>query len=396
MLQVLERMPASGIIWSETYTKFKLGDDHPMHPRRLVVPYKLFESLDFFNMHNIKQFEPQAAPEADILRFHTPAYVEAVKNCAQTGESHLRYGLGTGDCPVFPEMHEISQFIVGGALEGVTRIQNGDVKVAFSVLGGLHHAFAQRAAGFCYYNDVVIIIKYLKEKYGLERILYIDTDVHAGDGVLDAFYADKGVLGISIHESPQFIFPATGFSNEIGEGTGRGYTVNVPIFPATWDELYIEMFEKIVPCLWKEYDPEFVIWQCGADGHCRDDLGHLNLTTRTYAHLGHRIAELSQKSSAQGKLVMLGGGGYNPDSVARVWLTTLAAVLGKEVPTETPKVWREFCENTFNIKSSTLIQDPPIGPPDVDRPTLVEEANAQFLEVLQEELKETGVWETCQ
>ncbi|MFW9853910.1 MAG: acetoin utilization protein AcuC [Candidatus Thorarchaeota archaeon] len=388
-------MPPSGIIWSETYTRYKLGDEHPMHPRRLVIPFRLFESLNFFKIHSIKQFEPQPAPEADILRFHTPGYVQAVKDSAQTSGNHLRYGLGTGDCPVFPEMHEISRIIVGGALEGVKRIQNGDVKIAFSLLGGLHHAFAQRAAGFCYYNDVVIIIKYLKEKFNLERILYIDTDVHAGDGVLDAFYEDQGVLGISIHESPQFIFPATGFSNEIGEGIGRGYTINVPIFPATWDDLYIKMFEKVVPCLSNEFDPEFVIWQCGADGHYRDYLGHLNLTTKTYQHLGQRIAELSQQSRAEGKLLMLGGGGYNPDSVARVWLTTLAAVLGKELPTETPEDWRQFCENTYNIKGSTLIHDPPVGPQDVDRPALVEEANTQYLQVLREELQGTGIWENC-
>jgi acetoin utilization protein AcuC len=388
-------MIKTGIIWSDKYTEYNLGDSHPMNPKRLIVPYQLFKSLKIFDMPEIQAFNPQPVNESKLLLFHSTEYIKAMKVLSDIGGARFKYGLGTGDCPVFPEMHEASLFIVGGALEGISRIQNNEVKQAFSILGGLHHAFSERAAGFCYYNDAVIAIKHLQKEYDINRILYIDTDVHAGDGVLDAFYEDIGVLGISIHESPQFIFPGTGFSNEIGDNNGTGFTVNIPLFPGTWDDLYINMFEKVVPCLWKEYDPEFIIWQCGADGHCRDVLGHLNLTTRLYEFLGKRITELSQNSSAKGKLLLLGGGGYNPDSVARVWLATLVGITGIKLPTESPKEWIDFCNEKFHVIANPYLHDDPIDLERIDRPALIEEANQQYLQVLKEELRETKVWDNC-
>ncbi|MFX0087069.1 MAG: acetoin utilization protein AcuC [Candidatus Hodarchaeota archaeon] len=386
----------AGIVWSNRYTEFNLGDSHPMNPKRLLVPYELFNCLGILNATSLRIFTPSPASDSEILLFHNPEYLEAMKELsAEEGGYQLNMGLGTGDCPVFPEMHESSRLVVGGALEGARRIQNGDVKLAFSLLGGLHHAFANRAAGFCYYNDVAITIRYLQKEYSINRILYIDTDVHAGDGVLDAFYNENSVLGISFHESPQFIFPGTGFSNEIGEGDGIGYTINFPLYPGTWDDLYIRLFEQIIPCIWETYNPEFVIWQCGADGHFRDILGHLTLTTQLYLYLGRRIMELSKKSTAKGKILMLGGGGYNPDSVARVWLASFAGVTGFELPKESPIGWIDYCQREFGIKASLQIQDDPIDPRRIEQHTLIEEANNQYLQVLKEELKNTSTWSQC-
>ncbi|MFX0065524.1 MAG: acetoin utilization protein AcuC [Candidatus Hermodarchaeota archaeon] len=389
-------MIKTGIIWSDQYTEYNLGETHPMNPKRLLVPYHLFKSLKIFELPQIQIFTPYPTSESNLLLFHTSEYIKAVKVLAEIGGgSRLKYGLGTGDCPVFPEMHETSRFIVGGALEGVKRIQKGDVQQAFAILGGLHHAFAERAAGFCYYNDVVIAIKYLQQEYGVNRVLYIDTDVHHGDGVLNAFYSDKSVLGISIHESGQFLFPGTGYSNEIGENEGTGYSINIPLFPGTWDDLYIKIFDSIIPCLWNEFDPEFIIWQCGADGHSRDILGHLNLTTMAYNYLGQRIAELSRNCSAQGKLLLLGGGGYNPDSVARAWLAILAGITGIELPVSSPKEWIDFCDQEFNLKVSPFIHDEPINIEKIDKPAMIEEANFQYLQVLKEELHGISIWKKC-
>jgi acetoin utilization protein AcuC len=389
-------MIKTGIIWSDQYADYNLGETHPMNPKRLLVPYHLFKSLKIFELPQIQFFAPHPTTESNLLLFHTSEYIKAVKVLAEIGGgSRLKYGLGTGDCPVFPEMHEASLFIVGGALEGVKRIQKGDVQQAFAILGGLHHAFAERAAGFCYYNDIVITIKYLQEEYGVNRVLYIDTDVHHGDGVLDAFYNDKSVLGISIHESGQFLFPGTGYSNEIGESEGTGYSINIPLFPGTWDDLYIKIFDNIVPCLWREFDPEFIIWQCGADGHSRDILGHLNLTTKAYNYLGQKIAELSRSCSAKGKLLLLGGGGYNPDSVARAWLAILAGITGIELPVSSPKEWIDYCDQEFNLKVSPFIHDEPINIEKIDKPAKIEEANFQYLQVLKEELRDISIWKKC-
>ncbi|MHA2346413.1 MAG: hypothetical protein ACXACP_06820 [Candidatus Hodarchaeales archaeon] len=389
-------MSKTGIIWSDHYIKYDLGDAHPMNSRRLDVPYQLFRNLNFLDDRIVKIFAPSSAPETELLRFHSNKYVKMVKSLSKAGGGYYgRYGLGTGDCPVFPEMHEISKLIVEGAIEGVKQIMAGEVDQAFSLMAGAHHAFAERAAGFCYYNDAVIAIKYLQEEYGIDRLLYIDTDVHHGDGVLSAFYNSKKVLGVSFHESPQFLFPGTGLSDEIGEGEGFGYSINMPLFPGTWDEQYIELFEQTIPCIWESYDPEFIIWQCGADGHFGDILGHLNLTTQLYKHLGERITNLSSKGSSKGRLLLLGGGGYNPDSVARVWMGILAGITGIQLPRNSPQKWVDYCKKKYQIDVSPLLNDDKINPESIDRHTLIEEANNQYLQVLKEEIKECGVWDQC-
>ncbi|UCE14908.1 MAG: acetoin utilization protein AcuC [Candidatus Heimdallarchaeota archaeon] len=391
-------MTKTGIVWSDKYIEYNLGEGHPMNPKRLIVPYQLFKSL-LFHLPEIQVFSPHPASDDEILLYHSPKYLEAMKALSNAGGgARLRLGLGTGDCPVFPGMHEASCLVIGGALEGVNRILNGDVKQAFALLGGLHHAFEERAAGFCYYNDVVIAINYLRKHHGYDRVLYLDTDVHHGDGVLAAFYEDKSVLGISLHESGRFIFPGTGHNDEIGKDNGLGYTINIPFFPGTWDDLYIQTFEDIIPCLWEEFDPEFVIWQCGADGHFKDVLGHLTLTTKTYSYLGQRINELSQKGSADGRLLLLGGGGYNPDSVARVWLATVAGIAGIKLPKESPPEWIEFCQENFNLEVSPLLEDT-IDPKKIDRHPFIEEeiseATQEALQFLKNLLKDVPAWKNC-
>ncbi len=389
-------MKKTGIIWSDQFTNYNLGEGHPMNTRRLDIPYQLYRNLDFLNNPSFTEFTPVEASEDDLLRFHSKNYIKMVKSLSKAGDGYYgRYGLGTGDCPVFPEMHESSCLIVGGTLEGTKRIMNNEVNQAFSLMAGLHHAFEEQAAGFCYYNDAVIAINYLQEEYGIERILYIDTDVHHGDGVLGAFYSSKNVLGVSIHESPQFLFPGTGLSDEIGREDGLGYTINIPLFPGTWDDLYIELFEGIIPCIWKEYDPEFIIWQCGADGHFGDILGHLNLTTNLYNYLGRRISELSSDCSANGRLLLLGGGGYNPDSVARVWMATLAGISGVSLPEFSPTNWIDYCKNVYELDVSPKLNDDKLDPQKIERHILINEANSQYLQVLKEEIQEAGVWRKC-
>ncbi len=389
-------MKKTGFIWSDQYTNYSLGEEHPMNTKRLDVPYQLFRRLKFVEDNIVKVYTPNTASESDLLRFHSERYIKMVKSLSKAGDGYYgRFGLGTGDCPVFPEMHDVSSLIVGGTIEGAKRIMNGDIQQSFSLMAGLHHAFAERAAGFCYYNDAVITIKLLQEEYGLERILYIDTDVHHGDGVLDAFNTSNKVLGISIHESPQFLYPGTGLSDEIGEQEGLGYSINLPLFPGTWDDQYIDLFERVVPCIWQEYDPEFIIWQCGADGHFGDILGHLNLTTNLYNYLGKRIRELSDNCAANGRLLLLGGGGYNPDSVARVWMAILAGITGKTLPELSPQEWIGYCKNTYQLEVNSRLADEKQDPLKIEKHVMIEDANSQYLQVLREEINESNIWNSC-
>jgi acetoin utilization protein AcuC len=390
----------TGIIWSDRFLDYNLGEGHPMNTKRLIVPYKLLESA-LFRLSDILVFDQfQPASDDEIQLFHTPDYLKAMKiSSKEGGKPQWKFGLGTEDCPIFPGMHESSSLIVGGVLEGVNRILKGDVLQAFCVLGGTHHAFPDRAAGFCYYNDAVIAIKHLQKHVGIERVLYIDTDVHHGDGVLKAFHQDESVLCISIHEHGHFNFPGSGHSDEIGEGKGKGYTINIPLFPGTWDDLYLRTFEQIIPCLWEEFDPEFIIWQCGADGHYDDVLGHFALTTKMYHSLSSRIAELSKNCKANGKLLLLGGGGYNPDSAARIWLTTIAGLSGIKLPLESPPGWVNFCYQNFNLKVSPLLEDTPLDPKSLDGYPFIEEeiedATKRSLQTLLEAIKNLSMWKKC-
>ncbi|MFX1508033.1 MAG: acetoin utilization protein AcuC [Promethearchaeota archaeon] len=400
----------TGLIWSPDYTTFKLGEGHPLNNRRFIILNHLLNFFGIFDRSDVIQINPPQATEEELLLFHTEEYIQVMKelSIAKTtwGPSRgLEYGLGTGDCPIFPDMHKLTSLVVGGTLEGAKKILAGDIQQAFAVLAGMHHGFPDRASGFCYYNDIGVTIQYLLRQ-GVNRILYLDTDVHHGDGVLEAYYESKNVLGISIHESGHFNFPGTGFPVEIGKNEGRGYTINLPLLPGTSDELYIQLFESIIPCLWEKFDPEFVIWQSGVDGHFKDVLGHLNLTTDVYKYLGSRVHELSQKGRTKGRLLVLSGGGYNPESTSRANFAIITSLLGinNEIPPKSPQEWVDFCYNELNIEVQTMLWDENITDYSIDekidfssiyRPSFVRDSIHSILHELKEALKTTNVWNGC-
>ncbi len=324
------------LYYTDKFLSYNFGPEHPLKPVRLMLTYKLIEECGMLDC-NTCHVEPSFASEDDLLCVHTSEYLESVK----AEEADLAFGLGTGDTPVFKGMYNASRLLAGGSIDAARRIVEEDCK-AFNIGGGLHHAMPTQASGFCVFNDCALAICTLKKRF--ERILYIDIDGHHGDGVQQIFYEDPDVLTISIHESGMYIFPGTGFIDEIGAGPGLGYCVNIPMPMYSGDDEYRTAFEEIVPPLFEWFKPDVVVSQLGVDTHYTDPLTSLNLTLTGYTYLVGRIVELADKY-ANGRLLALGGGGYNLEVIPVAWSGVLHLMRKEPLPEYLPPYWVEFFMN---------------------------------------------------
>lgn len=330
-------MSQAAFIYDVALSQHVLRQDHPLRPTRLQLTYELLDAYGAFSLPGSGLVPPHLATDEEILSFHTPDYVNVVKRLSQgeSGIGEARHNFSVeGDNPPYPGMYEASLLAVGATLEAAKLVLNKEADVAFNISGGLHHAEAGRASGFCVFNDPAIAIKYFLSQ-GMNRVAYIDIDAHHGDGVQNAFYADSRVLTISLHEWGRYLFPGTGDTGEMGGGKALGYAVNVPLAPFTTDELYLWAFEQVVPPLVKAFQPEIVVSQLGVDTHMKDPLTHLMLTTEGYVQLVKRIQSLAPRWLA------LGGGGYEMSAVARSWTLAYGVMLGVDWPDDIPAGYRE-------------------------------------------------------
>lgn len=306
-------MRHSALIYTDAYVNYQYSDTHPLKPYRLQLTHALMQSYALLQLPHSRLVLPRLAGREELEIFHTPAYLDVLAD-AETGAyrpTYARYGLGPGDNPVFAGMYTWSQLCVGGALQATELVVSGQVDVAFHLAGGLHHGRPEHASGFCYVNDLAVAITALVQQG--YRVAYIDLDVHHGDGVQAAFYHTDQVLTISLHESGQYLFPGTGFVNEMGTGRGKGYAVNIPLPPGVDDALFEEGFLAIVPPLVQAYQPDFVVTQLGVDTFRDDPLAHGCLTTSGFVNVLKHIKALAPR------WVATGGGGYNVTNVARAW-----------------------------------------------------------------------------
>lgn len=288
---------------------------------------------------NVRVVEPRYAKEDELHLFHTEDYVQFVKQVSDLGDGFL----DSGDTPGFKGCYEASALATGASLTAVDLVMSGEATHTMNIAGGLHHARPDRASGFCIFNDPAISIAYLKKEYGIKKILYLDVDAHHGDGVMYGFYSDGGVLDIDFHEDGHHLFPGTGFTNEVGDGAGKGLKLNIPLPPFTDDDLYLNLFRDIVPQVVRKFSPEVLLLQCGADSHANDLLAHLQLTTRSYGEVARVVHELAHEVGS-GHLVVFGGGGYNPANVARTWTLVASALSQSRLPALTPQSWRKLFE----------------------------------------------------
>jgi len=311
---------------------------------RFEVAWALPEMAGLLKDGRISLQPMRLATREELLLFHDVSYIETIELFGNSGVAFSsRFGLDTPECPVFQDMHKYVSYPVGAVIDATLAVAEGRFKNAMSFIGGFHHAFESKATGFCYYNDCVIAIKKFKKLYPGKRVLYLDTDVHHGDGTQAAFYDDPEVLTISMHELSMSFFPGTGRPEEMGIGEGKGYSVNIPLPPLTDDGHFLWAFDDVVKPLWYSFKPDLVFWNVGADAHHGDPLADLMLTYSSYGILARKVLKMVNKGN--GKLVAVGGGGYNPISAAIVWTAVLSVISGVDIPSEYPEDWIELCQS---------------------------------------------------
>ncbi len=337
------------LYYSDKFQGYNFGPEHPFNPARLMLTCRLMEESGLIDGFTCI-IEPHLAAEEDLLRVHTAEYLAAVK----TEEPDLAFGLGSNDTPVFPGIYDSSRLLAGASIDAARRIIAEDCS-AFNIGGGLHHALPALASGFCVFDDPALAISVLRERF--DRVLYIDIDGHHGDGVQQIFYEDSHVLTISLHESGLYLFPGTGFIDEIGTGPGTGYSVNIPMPMYSGDDEYRRAFEEIVPPLFEWFQPQVVVAQMGVDAHYSDPLTSLNMTLNGYTNLVRRIIELAHLYSG-GRLLALGGGGYNMEVVPVAWTSVLQLMRDEPLPEYLPPYWVEFFMN--------LTDREPLSLPDIE------------------------------
>lgn len=303
-----------------------------MRPVRLRYTYDLLRGYDAFEHENAVLVNPRPASEDELQWLHTPQYIDAVRrlSAGEGAREAQRFNFSLqGDNPYYPGMYEAATLSSGATLLAAEMVADGSVDVAFNISGGLHHAAAGHASGFCVFNDPALAVHYFLRR-GM-RVVYVDVDAHHGDGVQEAFFNDHRALTISVHESGRYLFPGTGFVGEQGAGAGRGYSVNLPLFPYTGDDVYLDAFRQVVPPLIRAFAPDVLVTQLGIDSYHSDPLTHLQLTTEGFVEVVREFAALGLPWLATG------GGGYDLMAVARAWTLAYGVMLGEEWPDTLPR-----------------------------------------------------------
>jgi acetoin utilization protein AcuC len=329
--------------WDDALLGYDFGPGHPLAPVRVELTMALAESLGVLD--RVMQVPVVPATDDELMLCHTSAYLDAVRRAGETLRADPSHGLGTADDPVFPQMHEASALVAGASIIAARAVLEGRTEHAVNVSGGLHHAMPDRASGFCVYDDPAIAIAWLLGQ-GVERVAYVDVDVHHGDGVQTIFWDDPRVLTISLHESGRTLFPGSGFAGDVGGPKAKGLAVNVALPAGTTDSGWHAAFDAVVPPLLESFAPTMLLSQHGCDTHALDPLANLLLSVD-----GQRLAQVKLHDLAHrvcdGRWIAVGGGGYELVRVVpRTWTHLLAIASGEPLDPdlETPQEWREFVQ----------------------------------------------------
>ena len=363
------------VVYGEVSDEYDFVPEHPLTPRRFGP------SIDLMRTAGATRFvAPRVASDEELHRLHTRAYVDVVKAFSDNPHQQFEAGIGPGDCPPFADMHRISATVAGGSIDAVDRILDGEAEHAFHPGGGLHHAMPHRASGFCIYNDVALGVARARDDG--HRVLYVDLDVHHGDGTQVMFWDDPEVLTFSIHETGLALFPGTGFVDENGGDHAQGSAVNIPLQPYTGDASWLAAIRTAVPALADAFKPTFLVTQHGCDTHVYDPLAHLRLTTRAYREVTVLLDDIAHRF-CEGRWLATGGGGYDAYRVVpRSWSLVWFAQAHLDPPAQTDVEWRE----RWRGESERFGQSPPpptfLDPPDMvaGEPNGVADVNAKTAE----------------
>lgn len=281
-----------------------------------------------------------------MCRFHSEEYIDFLQNVTpqniQDYTKYLQHFNVGDDCPVFDGLFEFCAMHTGATLEGAQKLNHRHSDIAINYSGGLHHAKKFEASGFCYVNDIVIGILELLKYH--PRVLYLDIDVHHGDGVQEAFYLTDRVMTVSFHKFGNFFFPGTGDMYEIGAESGRYYSVNVPLKEGIDDQTYFQVFKPIVSAVMEFYQPNAIVLQCGADSLAGDRLGCFSLSTKGHGECVKFVKGLNVP------LLVVGGGGYTLRNVARCWTYETSLLVDEQISNDLPmNPYLEFFAPDFTL-----------------------------------------------
>ncbi len=304
--------------------RIRWPENFPFRGERPTMAREILFGMGLLVGPGLVEMSAPAAGLADLETFHQHEYLEVLQQ-ADAGHfdpAWLWAGLGRDDTPVFPGMFAYAALACGATLAAADNLRRGELAAAFNPAGGFHHARANRAAGFCYLNDLVLGCRKLAE--GENRVVYLDIDAHHGDGVQEAFYETSSVFTMSLHENGKFLYPGTGWEHEIGKGEGEGYNLCLPLPPGTYDDAYLRVIDGLCLPLIRSYGPDFIVLQCGMDGLHSDPLANLKLTNESHARVVRRLQALGVP------LLVTGGGGYHPPATARGWARVWSVLSGQE------------------------------------------------------------------
>ncbi len=312
-------MKPCAVYLGELLTRYHFGETHPFGPKR----YAAFENE--FHAQGLVQHSEIMAPVmgavAQLLYFHEAEYIQKVSAISKHGHGYL----DCGNTPAFVGMYEAALGIVGTTLDAVRCIMQGDTTRAFIPIAGLHHARRDRAEGFCVFNDCGVAIEALRRDYGVRRIAYVDIDAHHGDGVMYSFEDDADLCYVDLHEDGRYLYPGTGTAEETGIGVAQGTKLNIPMPPGATDVQFRRAWESVEIFIARS-EPEFIIAQCGADSIKGDPLTHLHYSAQSHYYATQRLCRLAD-SMGHGRVLALGGGGYNLQNIAAAWTAVVRALL---------------------------------------------------------------------
>jgi len=318
MLQTPEK---TIITFHEKFKQYDLGQNHPFKGDRFTTSMEFFKAQGLLNFPEVTVIEPQPATFTDILRVHNMDYVDHILQLAKENKPH------DIETPVSEKILEAALLIAGGAIKCGETVYTGNAAHGISLGSGYHHAGRSYGGGFCLFNDIAVLVEYLRAKCGAKRFLILDYDVHFGNGTSDIYYEDDSVLYVSLHQDPASFYPETGFVWQIGKGNGEGYNVNVPLPAGTGDATYLYALNEIFVPLAEEFKPEIIIGNGGSDAHFADALGGLRLTVNGFFEISSLIRKTAA-STCNGKFVLLIGSGYNARVLPLCWYALVAGAVG--------------------------------------------------------------------
>jgi acetoin utilization protein AcuC len=304
------------VIKDSATADYGFGAGHPFGPDRHDAFHAVLSASGV--AAQVDFAKARIASREELLRFHTERYVDFVETACRGGSTTL----DGGDTPAFAGLYEAAAHVAGATLVMVDALMSGAARRAFVPIGGLHHAGRDHAAGFCVFNDCGIAAETLRSVYGIERIAYVDIDAHHGDGMFYAFEDDPDLIIADVHEDGRALYPGTGHASETGKGIAAGTKLNIPVRPRMGDERFLQLWDQVEAFL-EQAKPEFILFQCGADSIAGDPIAHLQFTAAAHAHAARRLCALADKHS-EGRILGMGGGGYNRTNLAQGWTAVVA------------------------------------------------------------------------